>query len=267
MVRKRQPYGASLPRSRTTSTSCPFAFRDRRSFDLEAFAYRYTQEKLAWQRTFTSEPYLSPELLWLSQDASIRSRFPELFFRDAPATPSAPTSDRTPLDRALLVPSHVPELAVQPFELTAGWHTARGKLKLFESRMRDLARSKVASEVGSLVASAENSGEAMDEKGKLRLTHLVSRLHRFESRLRPSTQGLKGAELRAERRRKRGLMAEARHVVGNLRHKYEVQKMRAALDLLPALERYNTDLKRGELEKALRESVKVPAESSAAASP
>lgn len=148
---------------------------------------------------------------------------------------------------SLLRPSYVPDLAVQDWEYVPGRHTERFRTRQYEARLAERLAAKVDAEAQEIYQGAEAAGEAMDETTKAEIHRMLSILNTFRSRLnRRSSLSI------GDRRVTRKAIEEARHRIKTLKSKYEYQQVNAALQLLPELERFNTERMREQMSQAPR---------------
>ncbi|KAG0150744.1 hypothetical protein CROQUDRAFT_651992 [Cronartium quercuum f. sp. fusiforme G11] len=169
----------------------------------------------SWTSTFDPEQYEDYHL-WLSSSPVLRERFPDYFIS---ATHNLVT---------------VPELEVPDWELTAGRHTRRYKTMVWEQELARKVGRQIDAELNWMVEKAEAVGMVLDREQTRRELELTSSM-------RPSV---------IERQKTRPSVAEvkrARTRIQQLRARFSKVEAKATLDLLPALESFNSNRMRERL--------------------
>ncbi|PLW40025.1 hypothetical protein PCANC_11523 [Puccinia coronata f. sp. avenae] len=166
----------------------------------------------SWSNTLDPRQY-QDTALWLSTSAQIMGRFPD-FFLNPTSAPSALSTTAAAL----------PELMVADWELTAGQHTRRFKTTNWEAQLAEKIGGQIDTEARRLSRHLKLPIDRIR-----RLLHIVNyrpSMLRAPSKFAPTHQQIRKAKIELRQ----------------LRSQADNRERLATLDLLPALESFNSSL-------------------------
>jgi len=161
-----------------------------------------------WSNTLDPSQY-QDTALWLSTSPQIRERFPEFF--SSPKTHSASISLNA-----------LPELSVPDWELTAGQHTRRFKTTNWENKLAEKIEAQIDAESRRLSGHLKLPIERI--RRLMEIAHYRPSMVQARSKFAPSNQQIRKAKMELDR----------------LRTRVDDRERLATLDLLPALESFNS---------------------------
>ncbi|KAH9824818.1 hypothetical protein DFH28DRAFT_1215815 [Melampsora americana] len=172
----------------------------------------------SWTSTLDPEEYEDYHL-WLSSSPELRNRFPDYFLS---------TTKNLPM---------IPELLVPDWELTAGRHTRRYKTAKWEKKLNEKVSNQIDQELEWMIEKSKVLGIELDVNQTRRELELSTE-HRPSVLEVSKKPNLKKSEIK---------MAQNR--IKQLRARFSKVEVKATLDLLPALENFNSDRMRDGLSK------------------